>query len=304
VSRSVSGGPADGASASPRISSDGRVLVFAASATNLVEGRDENDATSDIYLFRTDTGALARISVDDRGRQASRGASFAPSVSADGRYVAFASNAPLDPRDPPPRDPTADGPSTTQIYVRDTEQNTTRRITAAHDGKLPDGSSYAPVISGDGLSVAFVSHATTTNLAANDRNRTSDVFLFDSKQGSIAVISRSARGGAANGTSSAPAISADGLFVAFQSDASDIVCARRCAAIQEDINLLPDVFVYDRAANVVRKISAASGTEWMEESSGPSIDGTGTVVAFSSRHPIGETDVGHDFDLFVWVKRK
>jgi hypothetical protein len=79
------------------------------------------------------------------------------------------------------------------------------------------------------------------------------------------------------------------------------VCARRCAAATEDVNLLPDVFLFDRATNEMRCLSATAAGGWPEESDAPQIDATGSVVTFSSRHPIEAGDLRNDFDLFVRV---
>ena len=154
----------------------------------------------------------------------------------------------------------------------------------------------SPVISADGRFVAFVSRA--TNLAARDRNRLPDVFLYEMSTREVTLVSRGMGGGTANGASINPAISGDGRFVVFQSDASDMACVR-CAPGEEDINLVPDVFLFDRTTRAVTCISSDPGGGWLEESGAPSIDARGQVVAFTSRHPISPRDVAYDFDLFV-----
>ena len=87
-------------------------------------------------------------------------------------------------------------------------------------------------------------------------------------------------------------MSSNGRFVAFQSEASDLVAV-------EDFNLLWDVFVLDRTTNAITRLSGDGEQAWMEPSSGPSIDATGSVVAFSSRHPTDASDKRNDFDLYV-----
>ena len=94
-------------------------------------------------------------------------------------------------------------------------------------------------------------------------------------------------------------MSADGRIVVFQSEASDLVCAVRCQAAERDINLVPDIFARDRDSGAIRRISRGT-RPWMEPSVGPGVDGTGTVVAFTSRHPRNAADDTDDFDLFVW----
>ena len=148
-------------------------------------------------------------------------------------------------------------------------------------------------------SIAFASRA--SNLAARDRNKSFDVFLFDVGTGVVTLVSRSIAGDAASGTSQSPAISADGRFIAFQSDASDMACARACPPEMDDINLLPDVFVFSRVTGRITRISQGGKGAWMEESGAPAIDASGAVVAFPSRHPVSARDVLNDFDLFVRV---
>jgi Tol biopolymer transport system component len=183
------------------------------------------------------------------------------------------------------------------VFVRDTVLGRTTRI--APRGVAPDGSSSGATISRDGRFVAFASLA--TNLVPQDRNRSRDVFLFDRTEGVITLVSRGVGRRPANGASSAPSISADGAVVAFQSTASDLVCAPPCSGSNEDVNLLSDVFVFERRSGMIARVSGDPAGGWMEESVAPVVDASGTVVAFSSRHPIDATDAAHDFDLFVRV---
>jgi Tol biopolymer transport system component len=281
----------------PSISDDCRFVVFASAATDFVPGRDENGSQEDVYTFEVLTRAMRRLSVNGSGVQPSRGASFAPRISGNGRYVTFTSTADLDARF------VQEGSGKTslesQVYVRDTELGTTTRVSTGPGLTPLDGASYDAAISRDGRYVAFVSQA--TNLARGDRNRSADVFLRDLHARTTTVVSRRAEGGTANGPSGSPAISAEGRFIAFQSEASDLVCTRRCPASLEDVNLLPDVFLYDRVADRMTWISVLPSGGWAEESSGPEMDATGTIVTFASRHPIDERDVLNDFDLFVRI---
>jgi Tol biopolymer transport system component len=295
VSRGTSEGRVPESSRGPAISEDGRVVAFASGATDLVAGRDENGTKEDVYLFEVTTGLVRRISVDSQGVQRPDGASFAPSVSADGRYVAFTSNAALDGG----AARSSSGRPIASVYVRDMQLGVTERVSVCAGGILPDGSSSSSAISRDGRYVAFAS--TATNLVPGDRNRSADIFLRDLRTHSTLLISRSASGGAANGQSGSPVVSADGRFVAFQSQASDLICARRCPAAAEDINLLSDVFLFDRATGLMTRISAGPGN-WAEESAAPQIDAAGDVIAFTSRHPIDAQDDRNDFDLFVRVR--
>jgi Tol biopolymer transport system component len=282
----------NGWSGQPDIAANGSTIVFVSAATDLVAD-DLNGSHADIYRLDLASNRIERISVNSRGVQ-QQGASQSPSVSGDGRYVAFASMAALGPsREGAEQTPNPQRYPT--IYLRDTRTGRTTPI-VGRSGP-PDDSSTMPVVSADGRFVAFASRA--TNLTPRDRNKSSDVFLYEIETGALTLVSRAAGGGPANGSSLTPAISADGRFVAFQSDASDMACARDCRPASEDINLLPDVFIFDRLSGQISPVSLGRHGPWMEESAAPAIDANGTVVAFTSRHPISPLDVLNDFDLFV-----
>jgi hypothetical protein len=117
----------------------------------------------------------------------------------------------------------------------------------------------------------------------------------------VTLVSRGLDGRPAGGTSINPAVSRDGRFVAFQSDAANLECTGDCRHALEDINLLPDVFVFDRTTSRVTRVSTGLDRGWIEESAAPALDAAGQVVAFSSKHPIHAADTNHDFDLFVRV---
>jgi Tol biopolymer transport system component len=298
----IGGALANQSSRAPDISDDGQVVVFSSDATNLTAGGDVNGDGEDVYLLNVPTGAVQRISRDYAGAQRLAGTSFSPAISGDGRWVAFASTAPLHQSDAHQGSPQRSKSGVVQIFLRDLERGTTARVSAPTRGHDPDGDSSSPAISGDGRFVAYESRA--SNLVNNDKNRSADVFLFDRIANSTILVSRAPDGAAANGASGSPALSADGRFVAFHSDASNLECDRRCPSALEDINLLWDVFVLDREKNVIVRVSADPQAGWMESSNAPALAASGLVVAFSSRHPIDTSDRADDFDLFVRAPKR
>jgi Tol biopolymer transport system component len=297
VSRTPVGTPANGRSGHPDISDDGRTIVFESVATDLGGLQDRNGLLADVYAFDVDSKTITRVGVGASGGHPAGGASFAPSVSGDGRYVVFVSSAPLDGvfnRRRSGRE--AEG--VRHVYLRNLNSGFIRRISHAPGADDADGPSFHPAVSGDGRLVAFVSQA--TNLVPHDRNRVADVYLHDVDTGQTTLVSRSARGGSATGSSRDPALSADGRFVAFVSDAADLACAGRCPNRLLDLNLVADVYVFDTLTHALARVSGARArSPWWEVSTGPSLDAAGRVIAFSSRHPIDPSDVTHDFDLFL-----
>lgn len=282
--------PGSGWTRFPVISADGQAVAFSSTAPHLAEAMDRR-ADSHVYIYDRGGGAIRRVSVElDREPDAlPPRTNVAPSISADGRFVAFTAAARHGGAHPRP----------SHVYLRDTHLDLTRRVSGDGAGSPPDLPSWDPAISGDGRYVVFVSEA--ANLAPNDRNRSQDVFLYDVQARTTGLVSRSARGGSGNGRSGNPAISANGRFVVFQSEASDLVCAGHCAPADADINLLWDVFLFDRQTGAVKRLSADAREGWMEASGGPSVDASGRVVTFSSRHPVDSSDTRNDFDLFVWT---
>ena len=111
---------------------------------------------------------------------------------------------------------------------------------------------------------------------------------------------RSASGGAADGVSRYPAVSADGRYVLFSSDASNLHCTDRCGP-STDLNLVMDVYRLDTVTGSAERVSGGplARDPWWNASWGVASDGTGRVVAFSSREPIDDADLDHDDDLFV-----
>lgn len=280
-------------SRAPDISDDGRRVVFSSAATTLVPGADMNGSLEDVYVVDLPDGRISRASLSAAGAQLAAGSSGLASISGDGTVVAFASNAPLDGgTDVDPR-----APAHRQVFVRDLAARTTVRASRTPSGAAPNGDSSQVSVSGDGRYVVYGSDA--DNILARDTNRDTDVFLFDRVTGQTTHVSRGAGGAPPNGTAANPVISADGRLVVFQSDAGNLVCSARCTAASEDVNLLFDVFIWDRTTGRTIRASEDELGGWMDWSAGPAIDGSGRVIAFSSRHPIDDHDRRHDLDLFV-----
>jgi Tol biopolymer transport system component len=261
------------------LSADGRYVAFASYAKLVAD--DTNDLP-DIYVRDMATGATVRASVTDAGLQANQ-YSESPSISADGRYVAFVSAA--------SNLVVSDRNGRKDIFVRDMVQGVTRRANIAHDGTEGDGDCASPRISANGRCVAYVSDA--TNLVPNDTNGVEDVFLRDMVDGTRERISVGSPGTQGNGRSSAPGVSADGRFVIFNSSASNL--------IPNDFNVTTDGFVRDRVAGTTTRVNV--GNDGGEASTGGGVDSIsadGRYVCFSSSAPhLVVGDNNGKLDVFV-----
>jgi Tol biopolymer transport system component len=185
-------------------------------------------------------------------------------LSADGQIIAFTSTAPgFLPGD-------ANG-AVRDVFAFDVTTGERRLISAAPGGA--DGPSGSPAISADGTRVAFASSA--SNLVAGDTNGAADIFLTD-RDGVVTRVSAAADGGDANGPSSSPDVSADGRFVVFESDASNLV--------DGDSDGVADVFVRDLQTSKTTLVSAARGGGPADGASGsPAISASGAFVSFASK---------------------
>ncbi|MBI1850588.1 MAG: HYR domain-containing protein [Planctomycetes bacterium] len=257
------------------LSSDGRYVVFESIATNLVAG--DTNALSDIFVRDRQTGATTRMSVvNSTGAQAIGGASVEPAISPDGRWVAFRSDA--------TNLVTGDTNATTDIFVHDRQGTATIRVSVDTAGAQANGPSSSVSISTDGRYVAFESVA--TNLVATDTNNASDIFVRDrdtdgngifDEAGGVATtrVSLGPLAVAGNDSSRAPSISGDGRFVAFESDATNLVAG--------DTNSATDIFVRDRQTSTTTRVSVATGgTQSNGNSREPSISAGGRFVAYES----------------------
>jgi Tol biopolymer transport system component len=168
VSADAQGREGRAAAGAPAISSDGRFVAFESASSNFV-AEDTNEA-SDVFLRELATGAITLVSITPEGRSG-RGASGQPAISADGRVVAFASNA----GGVVPAAISARLPA--EVYARDVVAGETILVSVGTDGKPGGGHSVGPAIGGLGRFVAFASDAPT--LVAGDDNKLGDVFLRD-----------------------------------------------------------------------------------------------------------------------------
>src|SRR5260221_1665808 len=232
VSKQANGTNGNGRSYSPRISRDGRYVVFQSSATNLIAG-DTNDR-EDVFVFDRQTRTTSLISAGPGGVRSLRDSGY-PHVSGDGRYVAFESLA--------DNFVANDGNGTWDIFLRDVVGGTIQCLSLV-GGQTANDESHDAVISTDGSLVVFSSLA--GNLAAADTNNTMDLFLWERGVAGVRLLSRTSDGRAGNDFSEGASISDDNRRILFSSLATDL------AAPRYDSNSV--TFLYDRQSDQLSQI--------------------------------------------------
>ena len=265
----------------PRISADGRYVAFTSSATNLVN--DDNNNSPDAFIHDRQTGETSLVSISSGGSQGNN-ESLVWSISADGRYVAFQSDATnLVPNDTN---------NARDVFVHDRQTGETTRVSMTYDGSQANNGSYAPTISGDGRYVAF--HSDATNLVPNDTKNARDVFVYDRYTYEISIVSIDSSGDQKYQDSETPSISADGRFVAFSTIDS---------FVPEDTNGWGDIYVHDRDTGVTTRVSVSSDGEQGTESfytRNPSISADGRYVTFWAHYSdLVPNDTNEAFDIFL-----
>lgn len=255
----------NGHSDHPAISADGRYVVFESEATNLVPA-DKNNVT-DVFIYDRQTEQISRVSVSSSG-EAGNGASRGPSLSADGRYVAFHSGA--------TNLVSGDTNGVDDVFVHDRQTGQTTRVSVGPGGAQGNGGSVVADISADGRFVVYESDA--DNLVSDDTNGVRDVFLFDRNSGTTTRLSVSWMGEQANDWSSSAAISANGRDVAFRSDANNLVPGDNNGAGDVFVRSVPEQWTMLVSVNSAQE-QANSDTEYPSR---PTISGDGRYVVFDS----------------------
>jgi len=280
VSVSSEGTPGNDDSYEPAISADGRYVAFGSDADNLVP--EDTNGSADVFVHDTQTGETVMVSVDAEGNEGT-GYSGRPRITSDGRYVSFYSFA-----DDLVQD---DDNGSTDVFMHDTASGVTTLISVAHDGTGGNGNSVFHSMSADGRYVAFESFA--DNIVEVDTNGTKDVFVRDTQTDSTTMVSVASDGSQGNFSSGSPSISGGGRYVAFSSDASNFV--------DDDTNFDTDVFVHDTQTGTTTRVSVASDGSGADGSNDdPSISSDGRYVTFGSDadNLVPEDDNGYD-DVFV-----
>jgi hypothetical protein len=267
-------------SSDPSISNGGRYVSFSSIATNLVN--NDTNGQADIFLQDTQTGDISRVSVATDGTESDDSA-FSSAISADGRYVSFSSYA--------TNLVTGDTNGQADIFLHDTQTGTTTRVSVDSSGVEGDDYSNGSSISADGRYITFQSNS--TNLVPNDTNGTNDIFLHDTQTGTTTRVSVDSSGVEGDGYSGDTLISADGRFVVFNSNATNLV--------PNDTNGVTDIFLHDTQTGATTRVSVDSnGVEGNDESGTPSISADGRYAGFVSYATnLVPGDTNGVYDIFI-----
>jgi len=266
LSRNVSTGKAgNNHSAKPSISTDGHFVAFESLATNF--DPKCNNGFSQIFVHDLETQEISCVSVSSPalgGKQGNEG-SYRPSISADGRYIAFSSQA--------TKLVDGDNNDCSDIFVHDRESNETNLVSKGWDGTSANDFSYGAAISGNGRYIAFTSIA--TNLIKDYSNTPLDVFLFDQQTNTTRLVSVNTGGGLGNHNSEYPSLTYTGLQIVFESFANNLV--------SDDINDKKDIFLRDLTTGTTQMISfAADGSNADNHSYRAVISANGKYVSYES----------------------
>ncbi|MET0527305.1 MAG: hypothetical protein ABW003_03000, partial [Microvirga sp.] len=245
-----------------QFSADGQSIIFTSKANNLVVG--DNNNSLDVFRKNLNTGIVVRLTMSFDGVEANSHSNELV-LTPDGRYAVFtsyASNLAIN-----------DTNSASDIFLRDLATGGITRASVGRDGIQADSHSSNAVLSSDGRYVAFQSFA--TNLVGGDTNSSIDIFYKDLLTDAIIRISTSASGTQANNSSRYAQLSANGRYVAFESDASNLV--------DGDTNSASDVFRKDLLTGEIVRVSTSSGgVQAIGSSHKPSISADGRYVLFES----------------------
>ncbi|MFK8114998.1 MAG: choice-of-anchor Q domain-containing protein, partial [Rubripirellula sp.] len=193
---------ANGDSRDPQISADGKFITFTSDASNLVAG--DGNGVADVFVYDVINQTTTRVSVPAAGGEGN-GVSHRPTISGDGRFVAFTSAA--------TNLVAGDSNGNDDVFVVDTMTSALQLVTTGFDAT--SSTVMAPEISDNGRFVVYQSSATHLTLA--DTAGIDDIFVFDRVNASTDLVSRDIAGLPATDSSISPSISADGRFIAFES---------------------------------------------------------------------------------------
>ncbi|MFQ5509003.1 MAG: hypothetical protein ACE5FN_06670 [Leptospirillia bacterium] len=263
------------------ISDDGRFVVFMSNATNLVP--NDTNGFNDVFVRDRELGVTRRVNLSHTGAQVYAWTQL-PSISGNGRYVVFDSRA---------TDIVPDDTNDSQdVFIHDMLSGVNERISVGSGGQQTSDHSYLAVISADGNRVAFASAAMELPGAATGRVT---IYLRDRLAGTTSVVSIGNDGALANAHASPVGMSADGNFISFITDATNLWDGTLGAA--------NNLYLKDmRPGGRLELLNVSAGGAPADgESTGGAISSDGRWVTFASiaTNLVPEGDVNDLWDVYL-----
>jgi hypothetical protein len=284
VTVAKTGVPSTGGGFAPTLSADGRFVAFASAGNDFVDG--DTNGTMDVFLRDMNAGTTAIVSASQTGAPGNLASSLNTAsgvreISDDGRFVAFSSSA--------TNLVATSNNNKQQVYVKDMTTGVVTRASVDAANAAGDDTSSAPVLSGNGRVVAFLSLA--ANLSSLSTSHTTQLFVRDLDTGTTTLESVTSAGTPVlSQPVSAPALSFDGKYLAFETKA-------QLESRDRDV-LTFDVFLRDRVLGTTKLASLSSNAVAGAESKAPSISADGRWVGFQS---LDNTLVGDDLNGMIDV---
>lgn len=280
------------------VSADGRFAVFTSRANNLVNGRTDTASSEDVFLHDRQAGTVTLVSHNLANTAAAGGSS--PTISADGRWIAYLSSSWNLVAGHLERNNAAD----VFLYDRLTDTHTLVSHIPGSATSTGNGASLAPFLSLDGSLVAYGNQSTDLVTGQTDTNNTYDLFVFDRATGVNTLVSRipGSTATTGNGASNGSFVSGDNGWIGFVSSASNLISG------VTDTNNASDVFLYERATGTITLVSHAASSLVVTGSSlasTPVLSEDGSWVAFTSwaNNLIpGQVDSNSGSDVFLYER--
>jgi hypothetical protein len=285
VSRNINGTAGNATATNAVVSNDGRYVAFQSGATNL--STLSNNGAVQIYLKDMADESVDMVSRETTLTGGANGLSANADISNDGRFVVFESNA-----------TNLVSPQTTNInrvYLVDmNDPDTIEPVSVDANGADAQGSSFNPAVSNDGRYVVFESNAANLDVDTPDNNNATDIFLRDRSTPSTTLVSiNPVTGESADNTSTNPAISGDGIYIAFQSSAGDIVVGDNPGIVDIYVRNLFSPTIMINQVNI-----SDTGINPTVDSGRTRISNDGHYVSFDSVHKYTTDDTDGLFDVY------
>ena len=275
ASVSSEGVQSNGRTSEAQIAGNGQSVAFVTDASNLVPG--VTDGSTQVYVRDLKHGTTVLASVGSSDQPVVGG--LLGAISNSGRYVVFDGFAPY---------------QVSRVYVRDIVAGTTKLVSVGMGGKATDGASYGRSVSDDGRYVVFGSFA--TNVVPGDTNGSRDVFVRDMVENTTTLVTVGLGGAIADSGSSGVGIAEGGRYVAFTSDAHNLVPGNEVPSS----GYHPELYLRDLKNRTTRLVSVTSAGKPATYVAFSALSGDGGTVAFLSNAPgIVPGDTNNNLDVFV-----